>query len=66
MFAFMAFLGVCALVRWQLPGELVTYWWLSLLAMIGMAAIFAVSLWVGADVLPRRRERMLSIVEGRV
>ena len=63
---FLVFVGVSFFVRrLLLPGPLVGYWWLSMLVMCIAAGVFAGSLWMTAGVLPRRRERLLSIIEGR-
>ena len=63
---FVGFLALSVMARkLLLPGPLVGYWWVSMLMMCLAAGLFWVSLRAAAGVLPRRREQLLSIIEGR-
>lgn len=66
-FIFMMVLLVLSLtLRATLLGsELAAYWWLSCLAAAAAGVLYISSLKLAGPVLIRRRERLLSVVEGR-
>jgi hypothetical protein len=47
-------------------GDVIDYWWLSCLVLAVSVGIFLVSLSLATPVFERRRERLLSVVEGRI
>lgn len=53
-------------VRFLLPGDITAYWWLSGLFMVLAGITYFMTLKLAAPVFTARRERLLSVVEGRL
>ena len=52
--------------RFLLPGDVTAYWWLSCLLVVLAGITYFVTLKLAAPVFSSRRERLLSVVEGRL
>ena len=62
----MVILVVSFTIRSTLLGDdLTAYWWLSCLAAVAAGFLYISSLQLAGPILIRRRERLLSVVEGR-
>jgi hypothetical protein len=59
-------LGSILTRRLVMRGDVIDYWWLSCLVLMASIGIFLVSLSLATPVFERRRERLLSVVEGRI